>query len=345
MQSHAHAIAGCRAIASRLFSCEVYPPQFALAGIRSLSIIGPERDVSTEESCTAPVTFGQRTRCPRLKAADGRYRLSVRITIRAGDMTMGSWMSGRNLNPGCSSPRSFCRNASTVAAECTQLRPPGLGESRAARRSAVAERMILRILAHPETEHDAVFRMAGLARERTAAATRPRSSRPRWSPCRSCRRSRPPCRAETRACASSVPRASSSRSRRSADPFPESRRYAVPMPCRWSRCRAEPFSSSIIAADTAGCMTRSGRGRFSPLTSQSSRGWSSILVEQRLAVAANVVREARRHAKSAVDERGGRGHRQRVHLRGADRRRRIGLQHVLRVLRHARGDTRDRSRS
>ena len=40
----------------------------------------------------------------------------------------------------------------------------GFGEARAARRAALAERMILRILAHPEAKHDAFLRMLGAAR-------------------------------------------------------------------------------------------------------------------------------------------------------------------------------------
>src|SRR6187551_1857444 len=36
----------------------------------------------------------------------------------------GSWLIGLNLKPGFKNPRSFCRNANTVAAECSQLRAP-----------------------------------------------------------------------------------------------------------------------------------------------------------------------------------------------------------------------------
>ena len=93
------------------------------------------------------------------------------------------------------------------------------------------------------------------------------------------------------------------------------------------------LSSSTIAADATGCMTRPCAA-LSPLMIASA-GVLGILVEQRLSIAAYVVREARRHAKTAVQERGGRCHRQRIHLGCADRRRRIRLKDVFRVPRHA----------
>src|SRR5450631_887651 len=54
-----------------------------------------------------------------VKSCDDGFGVLAR-TLADASLVMIGW----NLYPDRNSPRSFCKNASTVAAECTQLRVP-----------------------------------------------------------------------------------------------------------------------------------------------------------------------------------------------------------------------------
>ena len=221
---------------------------------------------------------------------------------------------------------------------------PGLGEPGAARRASSAERVILRILAHPEAEHDALLRMVGRPGTNNISHTSDVFPSalvavpvlPAISPALSSGNASV---RFFRSSGFSFQIASLNGSIPGITPLRSA--DAVPV----GPMSSGAFRSSIIAADTAGCMMRSWWRRLFAFDVAFGRAGRRASVEQRLAVAADVVGEAWRHAKTAVEERRRRGHRQRIDFGCADRRRRIRLQHVLRSPSACPRDRRDRSRS